>query len=870
MTTGLNSSEQQVYRLALYGVRASGKTCILSALSLPRVAHPDGLSCSWIENVPGHPLPAGDPATWTTEDPFHIGWKWLHEQRSRLKGGELPAPNPNREEPMRFLFDFGSRDHGTRHIELIDYSGELVTASASELAAKLRDHMQVCDGLLVLAEVPYPGRDHAPLADDLEKLKGAFLLLLNGRDTSPWQDWPIALLFNKWDRRGDADSDGHAEDQQLIEEFLNQSPPPPQSSLIDTIKNAISDDNTRCFPVSAFGAHKIRGDGQEVPRLNGTSLKSRGLEDGFVWVADRCDTIRMECIEEAANKTSWWFFPQIVFGRKATAVRTLAFSWTRLICGVSAVSAISAAWQLLRRFPKKSPLSTRTTDALRKLGVKLTSQVAVCLILLLVFCLSIETTLDGIRYREIVATHDDPTAKDEQLQDGEKWLERYFVSPSFRHLLSCQTILDRSKAGTLCGQFRTRRDEALWETVTNAENPQTKLNLTRDYLAAFQAGLHKDEAKTVVADADWQKMQKENEEYLAIIPLKIDAISANENTQIENLRRLNELNEQVRTIPRLVALSPSIETRRQGLRERIAEKQREVLEAGRFAKWEEFKQSYFSLMQNKKVGDVGDAARVLVSRVPKDADYQGLVADFTKRAPEIIHERVQAALNSYSWPLARESARLSADPNVVMLLPASSIKDLLKLGEKIDMAEDSDLYAQIIRDKPQCGDKIEAYLRDPVKSMNAEVLEYSKYLNAMKGKHDLTLKLTAIQWHENFTAVRVNYYNDVTVQVNGVPLINATKILSKPNTRSANLGDGKMNAGFNETITIDVSVVTTHGWFWTAQMSGGSGSWTGTPGQLRAGVTIPLKVKGDEFTNMATFSLTGFPPEPLLPDWKMR
>ncbi len=154
MAANSSGGDQKIFRLALYGVRASGKTCILSALSLPRAPHPDNLSCSWIESVPGHPLPSGDPDTWSTDDPFHIGWKWLHEQRTRLWCGELPPPNPNREDAMRFLFAFGTPNQGTRQVELLDYSGELITASASELGAQLRNHMRGCDGLLVLAEVP--------------------------------------------------------------------------------------------------------------------------------------------------------------------------------------------------------------------------------------------------------------------------------------------------------------------------------------------------------------------------------------------------------------------------------------------------------------------------------------------------------------------------------------------------------------------------------------------------------------------------------------------------------------------------------------------------------------------------------------------
>lgn len=859
MTTGETTADQKVYRLALYGVRSSGKTCILSALSLPRVAHTEGFTCSWIEHVPGHSLPSGDPATRTTNDPFHVGWKWLKEQRSLLKGGKLPAPNPNREDPMRFRFDFGSRDHGTRHVELIDYSGELVLASASELAARLRDHMLVCDGLLVLAEVPYPGRDHTPLADDLEKLKGAFLLLLGNRDDGPKQDWPIALLFNKWDRRTEDNFD--AEDRKrIIDAFLDESPQPPHAPLVDTIRNAVGDDNYCCFPVSAFGAHDIQNNGMEVPRLNGPLLRSRGLEDGFIWVAERCDTMRVERLEDAACNSSWWAFPQMLFGTRVVGAGPEQSAWKRWFRGTSAPFGISAAWKLSRGFPKKSPLRIRTTEALRKFGLKLASQVAVCMIIVLSLFFGVEASVDGVRYRDILATHNDPAANAEQLQQGEAWLASYFVSPSFRHWLSCQTILNRSEAQRLLVDFRTRRDEALWKTVTDAENPQTHLILARKYRDAFPAGLHHSEAETIVADSDRQEMQQKNEEYLGQLALEVDAIIANANAQIIDLHKLNE---KIGTIPHPEASPDTIVDRQQKLRELIARKQKEVAEAAVKSDWETFKQSYLSLMHNR---NVADAAMNLEARVPKDADLQGLISDFETRAPAIVRGMVQDALKNRSWQLARDHARFTVNPNVVKLLPAPAIKELQKLIYEIDEAEDRDLYAQIIRYKPGCGDQLDAYLsRAPMKTMESEVKQYRDWVTKLKGTLELTLSLTSIQWHEKYWARGYSYQNDVMVQVKGVPLINKTGILSKPNERSADLGDGKLAAGRNETITIDVSVVAKYGWVIRGTTSGGSGRWTGTPNELLSGVTIPLN--GDGFMNNATFALTGIPPEPTLPNW---
>lgn len=571
MSNKFKATDQQVYRLALYGVRSSGKTCILSALSLPRIAHPDGLSCSWIENVRGHELPSGDPSSWMTDDPYHLGWKWLNDQRNLLKQGEIPFPNPNRQDAMRFRFDFGSPDHGVRHVELIDYSGELITATASELAAKLREHMRIYDGLLILAEVPRPNGDLAPLADDLEKLQSAFLNLMDERSFGPRQDWPIAILFNKWDRRSIRDRDGNGDEKDLIGAFLNQTPAPPHGSLIDTITNAVGSNNTQCFAVSAFGSHEIRSDGREVPQLNGAILNSYRLEDGFVWVAKRHDTLQVERLEKAAGTASWWAFWQLLFGNSGSDVGNAPTAWTQWLRGVSPPAGVSAALKLRRFLPENGDLTTRTNCVLRRFGWKLVSQFVVGVLAILALFVGIETALDGIHYRDVVATRDDPAAQPEQLQRGEEWLRQYFVSPSFRHWLSCLTILDRSTAADLLAKFRTRRDDTLWETVNKAENPQTRLILVRKYLDKFPSGLHQSDAHTCVADADRQQSQSQNEDHLKQIKLKIDAVQITTTTPLD---MLHQLGEQINGLPHPDASSETILDEQQQLRNLIAEKQR--------------------------------------------------------------------------------------------------------------------------------------------------------------------------------------------------------------------------------------------------------------------------------------------------------
>ena len=895
MSATSSNNDQHVYRLALYGVRSSGKTCILSALSLPRVAHPNGISCTWISDVPGHPLPKGDPKTWTTNDPFHRGWLWLNEQRERLKHGKLPKANPYQEDAMRFLFDFGSREHGTRHVELIDYSGELITASASELAEKLREHMQACDGLLILAEVPYADRDHTPLANDLQNLKEAFLQLLGQKDSGPMQEWPIALLFNKWDRRKNFDDPliipndmikafpdqspslivKHIEPtaaDDVIKDFLNQSPEPPHKSLVDTIVNAVGDGNVHCFPVSAFGAHRVDEDGAEVPRLDGPLLKSHGLEDGFIWAADRSNALRVTRLEDAARAASWWAFPQMFLGSSGERLATEKSVWTRWFCGVSPASGVSASWKLMGRFPKARDFRRHSFRALRTFGLKLVSQLAVLVVAVLALLIGIETTLDGISHRQILATQKNPSAMPESLQRGEAWLEQYFVSPSYRHWLSCQVMLDRAEAHRLLVESRTRRDKSLWQTAAEAETPESKIILARRYLEAMPSGLHRSDADSLVTDADRKKKQRiadadrvekqrKNEEHLDQRALKIDAIPA---TATAKLDELHSLSENVGNIPYPEAHSNSIAERQQQLRKVIAQKQTQIADQARQAEWEKFKQNYLAQMRNK---NVIEAARLLKERNPKDGLLKDLEKSFAEQAPSIIQGKVQDALKNRSWRLARESRSLGEDSNVAGLLSALAIKDIQKLEGVINEAEDRDLYDKVVKYKPQCIEQIDAYLTiAPLKSMKLEVENYKKYVNAMKSPLKLTLNLTTLKWHNMYYSRIYNYSNNVTVEAKGEPLIMANNIWSKPNTASAAVGAGDLEVGLNETITIDVSIVARYGTVSTSTMSGGSGTWTGTANQLRSGVTIDLN--GNRFTNMATFSLSGIPVEPLLPAWK--
>ena len=81
------------------------------------------------------------------------------------------------------------------------------------------------DGLLILAEAPYPDQ-YLAIDEELFKLQQAFSLLdrkIKGRNVTI----PVAILINKWDRRSPLEYHKPENEYLEMEEFLNEIPSPP-------------------------------------------------------------------------------------------------------------------------------------------------------------------------------------------------------------------------------------------------------------------------------------------------------------------------------------------------------------------------------------------------------------------------------------------------------------------------------------------------------------------------------------------------------------------------------------------------------------------------------------------------------------------
>jgi hypothetical protein len=356
-------AKRHTYRVALYGRKNSGKSCILAALGLglERIPHPEGLACVWINDETTIPVPPGG-ASWSVEDPIPIAWdlddpaitrhlgrQWMRKAVKELKKGEVPRPTPVDVAPFRFLFDFNDPKTGRGfRVEMIDYSGELVRAEGSEdlFAKRLRTQLETMDGILVLAEAPRPNEESQPLYEELNRLLEAFALLAEQRRGKRIPPFPVALVFNKWDRQSRMDEYSRAQSEVELDTFLRRTPPPPQRGLLNVLQtvSGSTPEVTNClsFALSAFGrAVSIpRTDdfGKqvliEVPAIK-TPLHSYGLEDPFVWVCRRSDGIEADRLVQAVSGLRFWNIPQTIHA--------------------AALSYVAQLKQFVDRFPAKAP-----------------------------------------------------------------------------------------------------------------------------------------------------------------------------------------------------------------------------------------------------------------------------------------------------------------------------------------------------------------------------------------------------------------------------------------------------------------------------------------------------------------------------------
>ncbi|MBU0479907.1 MAG: hypothetical protein KKG47_02275 [Proteobacteria bacterium] len=838
------SKHQKAYRFAVYGRAASGKTCILAALAMKCVAHPSEYTSTWILEPVGMAKPDGAPETWDIKDrasAFHLGKMWLEKAIDRLSSGELPPPNPNRAEPLRYLYHFTTPSHRTYPVELIDYSGELIDPAISndEMAKRLREHLSAMDGILVLAEVSRPEDDHSqPLSAELLKLEQAFAILKNENREGPTLDIPLALLINKWDRRSSLRYTTPENEYLELQKFLEKKPEPPHKGLVDALKYSVTKENFQVFPVSAFGEHELASgaDNTIIERPRSVSpLQSFGLEDGFIWAAQRRDNIDITNFRERVAKKSGWCF------LKNASV-------------IFSIPLIREGRTLARRFPDKSTEKTIVENALKRYLLTIGAN-ALCFLAIACVVFSVgEGIADNFRYRSILSAKSDPQATHQKLKEDETWLASYYRAPFYRHILSRLLVMDSDEAMATLRSFRERREEMQWRPVEESTDALLRVELARRYLEQFgENGIHVDQANFIVSEAEQTKKYLENQLHITNIATVFESAQLKDTLSEEELK---DLYLQLLSLPFPDAVSPDLYAQQKEILGRIVNEKIKFAKDKGKEKWLTYQEQYLEAMRE---GDIGPAAellnQMLVLAVAGD-ETEKLAADFRNRALGEFTRRVNTLSRKKLWGQARKIIQLALDnQELIEQLDAPRIKELQNLHGVVDLAEDRDLYDQVVKYKDL--EHINQYLKyGPLKKMERPVTSYQQHLTRLANPLSLKLVLDNISWGGSCGK------SDLLVTFNGKTIIEKTGFSPPKGDVSSQMGSTQFRAKLSDIARVYAKVSCSSWWTGTDT---GEVNWQGTVGTLH-GLRLKLDSK-DSADRAITFTLSGLPEETVLPAW---
>lgn len=805
---------KKVYRVALYGHSGSGKTCILAALAMERLPHPNGLSCIW--------LTSGQEE----------GRKWLKDAINAFENQQVPAPNPTgRHLSFEFSFSADGRDYP---VEMIDYAGELVNPALSdnENAKLLFEHLKGMDALLVLAPAPRPGDADHKLSDDLLAITRTFRSLCEKVGEHRTQlDIPVVMLVNMWDRMHGQkflapefgvgatlpDSNGGVpsgkslnmdNEQQRLQQLFDSDSLLSHRSLYNALKNSLPEQDFAVFPVSAIGfCEKVSRDSHEFERPKHLKpLHSFGLEDPFVWALRRRDQLDIAHLENESN--------QLVAAKLSPWT-----PWPRL-------GLLRQGKALLRRFPRSSELYKKTHAIVHQLRMSFWWRTSMAAVYVLSAALIAEAVVDGSRYRSVTAIFHDPKAGVEQLQWAEKWLEDYHNSSFWRHRIYKVFKLDTKIAGAELDTFRLGREELFLQPLQQSTSVEQKAKAAQDYLQAFPNGKHRAEAVKAIQtykrhqqDVDWQEVvstdslkdkAKRASDYLKKYPYNDHAVDA-------------------RSI---------------------------IAEESNTRKWGEFLEQYNGLIGS---GQLSQAAQLLVTRTPETEDIIKLKKAFPKQAIDKLSQKIQDSISKNQWESgAKELDNASRWP--AALTNEAVQKKIGELREQLNETWDRGLYQVALKSK-ELSD-LQAYLAQaPLKAMEKPVQEYLKYLADNKEPINLQLELVHVVWHDDVSEKSKTRY---TVSVNGKSVINQPAGKNESGELMRINAKGSFTARLGDEVSLTTSVIGDG--FFGDNVNLGYG-YVKLPASALNGYSLEIK-DADKNTSKVLFALHGMPKMPKMPtEW---
>jgi len=858
-----NKQTKKVYRLALYGLSGAGKTSVLAALAMPRYPHPLGHTCIW-RTID---MSAFKEEVLTQNKQLmtlYHSQEWMEKAIQKLSEGELPEPNPIRDEHFIFEYDFTASTHQTFRIELIDYSGDLIHPEGSNniLAKNLRQTFVEMDGIIVLAEAPFQPEPlekiqnnnnhcHEPTYSSLYPLRQAFSLLRCERPDCIRLEVPVALLITKWDRYSDIDYTHPENEQRKLEEFINSNPPPSHKGLRDVLHYSVKEGDFQTFPVSALGVSECvalkNGKMAERPKqIN--PLNGFGLEDAFIWIIKQRDAIDLQNYQEQAS---------------------YSFKNSRKI-----------GLELLTRFPKDSEPAKQIQSRLQADQKNKLIHSLYIVIALIVLGFGIETARDVINYRQhqAVLTDNLHTSTYEQLTQVEKWLINYTTAPYFRHIIS-KRFFHQTEAQSWLTQLQTQKEQLLWGTIEKAleaNHLAEAKTQTQKYLQYYPSGQYVKTAQKIIQRAEIQadfeqKMQagyfleaaqllekNSDTQFLKQLTLSFKAQVIEKITQgIEQLLNTNDnAVEAINLLKEYTKLPPDLQSK-----------------AGQLDIQKTFN-TFFIRKIAEQVKDTEKTEGSLIGVINLVKEYARMPVEWQKEDSKreikdifnhfVIQKAEQQLKNTnlaVATHLLNEYASLPYE-----LQTHESRRKIARLQRHVDEM----LYESVVTSRNE--ESIENYLQNsPIKTMEKEVDEYKLYLDYQKSIQfkELKLKLTHIYWGQP-----VEEDNDNIIQVfwNKKLVVIGKNIESKKNNRTVFNAANQTNellhsTGPFEEIEVKIKVINEGLFFDTVY----EGTHQDSLIHLAKGFSIELRDIDDDnhekTGTIANFEIEGYPKEPYLPPW---
>ena len=815
------------YRLGIVGSKESGKTCLITSLTMLRDPNPAGFTADWLLG------------TEKEDAALKRGRVWINQARDAIlnpEGGQWPEANPNDNEHKAIRFRFGDGQTRQKYVEVFDYAGDLLNPrlSAIERAAKLRDLLGQMDGLLVIAEHPFSSHDVGKVEENLNGLMQAFALLVNEKLTrqKPAQV-PIALIVNKWDRSEhfDRQADSASQTRLLEGNYLKTSPPPYHVAVANTLRPAAPSGHFKMFAVSAMG-HVDRAGDKELPPKG--KLHSIGTEDPFMWLIEQIDQLELASLEARLGAKWKWATPW------PTERREIA--------------------RLKGRIAKRTP----ERPALNRLSRKSWLQFACGLFIWLGVVPAID---DGWQHHKAETAIDDPKG---DWQAGTEWLRDYSNSSPLNHIVY-KRFFSASEAAERVRQVTEKKDNDAFAAIPKLSTGKPGLldeaeTLANDQNATFgKNSLHYDERESVVKKVKGIRGELAFEKKLNQWRQEHDkAFSDRTKTDRDKLTNIQSLQKDISNSPNVPldgalrdqwsALLLDIEKSRKQLGAKITtgeglDKIRQALDAD----------------DNLKAADLlADWSQ------QQDAAYKELLNRFQANIAAKVEQKAETtSQQGAKWSNAVVEAELFLQPARRAMLTSANVEAIQKTIHRVKVSGDEYFYniAKSTTDEPT----LRAYrTQAPLQSMADEVSKYRDWLGERDKPRRIIFRLTEIVWAGNQRKQDWTGGTKIMLSVNDIKDSRNADVLN-----DARVGTSSNKHGLRE-VTLDglkqgeempVSYQISNTW---------RGIFSGEKEVGRKNFAIssetlskrPVPVHTDSADGKFTIEVEGVLPKPDLPSWR--